>query len=176
MTSTHTQHTHTEQHWGDEILGSIIVLQSSVIESAHTYIHTHTHTRHSGSIIHLWPIKHFNLCNYTLTKDLPCSQRRSIHFHRCLCAVLSPLLRLAPVGTVMSPSICSAPRCLPYYLENVKNKVWHWSVIHFESCGNDWWISRIWSTRPEWNTTTWSSPFCQSWLSASCLKGPVCMF
>lgn len=39
---THTTHTHTEQHWGDEILGSIIVLQSSVIESAHTYIHTRT--------------------------------------------------------------------------------------------------------------------------------------
>lgn len=169
MTSTLT-HRATLRWWNPRFHYSVTVLCNRVC----THIHTYTHTRHSGSIIHLWPIKHFNLCNYTLTKDLPCSQRRSIHFHRCLCAVLSPLLRLAPVGTVMSPSICSAPRCLPYYLENVKNKVWHWSVIHFESRRNDWWISRIWSTRPEWNTNTRSSPFCQSWLSASCLK--VCVF
>lgn len=60
------------------------------------------------------------------------------------CSVSAPAPRTCWHDNEPEHLLCSA-RCLPYYLENEKNKVWHWSVIHFESGGHDWWISWIWS-------------------------------
>lgn len=152
-----------------QILGSMIVLQSTVIESEETETwegwsaRVFPSSRHLANVLHLWPIKHFSLSDYMLTKGLPRRKKKEkktkastymTYFLRCW--ILALPARDTVFGRASRACRCSnEPEHLvcsafpPLLLGGRENKVWHRSVIHFQLFGHERWISLICTAHPE---------------------------